>query len=119
MSFKTSISEQTSIRQGQIWWVDLPEQPNPQPVLIVQSNPYNQSALKTAVCVVLNLNWRLAEAPGNILLSQADSGLPRSCVANVSHLITVDKRFLCEYVGTLPPFVMEAVLDGIQLLFGR
>jgi len=113
------MNKPTSIRQGQIWWVDLPEELNPQPVLVVQSNPFNQSMLETAVCILLNLNWRLAEAPGNVLLSQADSGLPRSCVANVSNLITIDKQFLTEYVGTLPPFILETVLDGVQLLIGR
>lgn len=107
------------ISQGQIWLVDLPGQPHPQPVLVVQSNPYNRSALATAVCVVLSSNWRLAEAPGNLLLSPADTGLPKACVANVAHLITVEKQMLCHHVGALPPFVLESVLDGVQLLLGR
>lgn len=107
------------VSQGQIWMVKLPTQSHPQPVLVVQSNPYNRSALTTAVCIVLNLNWRLAEAPGNLLLSPADTGLPKACVANVAHLITVDEEMLCHHVGTLPPFILESVLDGIQLLLGR
>jgi mRNA interferase MazF len=107
------------IQQGQIWWVDLPEQPYPQPVLIVQGNAFNSSVLQTAVCVILHLNWRLAQAPGNVLLSPSDTGLSKSCVANISHLITIDRQFLGGYVGTLSSYIMESVLDGIQLMFGR
>ncbi|MCP5100553.1 MAG: type II toxin-antitoxin system PemK/MazF family toxin [Chloroflexi bacterium] len=114
-----TMNQINKIQQGQIWWVALPEQTHPQPILVVQGNPFNQSMLQTAVCVPLDLNWRLAEAPGNVLLSQADTGLPRSCVANISHLITIDKQFLGKYVGTLSSYVLESVLDGVQLLFGR
>ena len=108
-----------TIQQGQIWWVDWPESPQRPSVLVMQSNPFNHSQLQTVVCLALNPNWRLAEAPGNVLLSPADTGLPHACVANVANLVTVDRHFLHEYVSTLPPFAMESVLDGVQLLFGR
>lgn len=114
-----NVKIKTKIHQGQVWWVELPEQENRQPVLVVQSDPFNQSALQTVVCIILNLNWRLAEAPGNVLLSPADTGLPRTCVAEAARLVTIDKIFLVENVGTLPPFVLESVLDGVQLLIGR
>jgi mRNA interferase MazF len=53
-----------------IWWAELPEPvaPEPgyrQPVLIVQSDDFN----RTVIAVVLRTNLRLAEAPGNVLLS--------------------------------------------------
>ena len=108
-----------TVQQGQIWWMDWPESPQRPAVLVMQSDPFNRSQLQTVVCLALDPNWRLAEAPGNILLSPADTGLPHVCVANVAYLVTIDKRFLHEYVSTLPPFVLESVLDGVQLLFGR
>lgn len=116
--------KQPAIKQGQIWWADLTELPDSEawqrcPVLVVQSDAFNRSTLQTAVCVVLSNNWRLAEAPGNILVSQADSGLDKATVANVAHLITLEKRFLNDHIGTLPPWVMESILDGIELLLGR
>jgi hypothetical protein len=40
-------------------------------------------------------------------------------VANVAQVITIDRRFLTEYVGTIPPFILESVLDGVQLVVGR
>jgi mRNA interferase MazF len=108
-----------TVQQGQIWWVDWPESPQRPSMLVVQSDPFNCSQLQTVVGLALDPNWRLAEAPGNVLLSPAHTGLPHACVANVAHLVTIDKGFLNEYVSTLPPFVLESVLDGVQLLFGR
>jgi mRNA interferase MazF len=112
------------IQQGQIWWADLDETKETNngrryPVLIVQSNPFNRSIIETVVCVVLASNWRLAAAPGNVLLSHADTGLSQAAVARVSQLLTLNRRFLYEYVGTVPPWVLESVLDGVQLMFGR
>ena len=41
---------EVDLKQGQIWWVQPPEMPEPQPVLIVQSDAFNRSLLETAVC---------------------------------------------------------------------
>ncbi len=105
-------------QQGQIWWVDLPETTR-QPILVVQSNAFNESELETVVCVELTPDWKLGAAPGNVVISQVDSGLPKACVANISHVLTIDKQFLQQCVGALPPLVLESVLDGIELLLGR
>lgn len=118
------VMSSNKVQQGQIWWVTLPhlagEAASPRhPVLVVQGDAFNRSALQTVVCVALSSNWRLAKAPGNVLLSQADTGLPKAVVANVAHLITVDKQFLADYVSSIPGWLLESVLDGIQLLFGR
>ena len=93
--------------------------PQPHPILIIQSNAFNRSQLETAVCVMLSSDWKLAPAPGNVLIAQVDSGLPNPCVANVAQIITLDRHFLTEYVGTVPPFILESVLDGVQLVVGR
>ena len=112
------------VQQGQIWWARLPqlsgaETSQRHPVLVVQSDAFNRSTLQTVVCIALTNNWRLAKAPGNVLLSQSDTGLPKATVANVAQIITVDKRFLIEYVSSIPSWLLESVLDGIQLLLGR
>lgn len=110
---------ETPLQQGQIWWTQPPEMPQPQPVLVIQSDAFNRSLLETAVCVTLSPDWKLAPAPGNVLIAQSDSGLPKACVANVAQVITIDRRFLTEYVGTVPPFILESILDGVQLVVGR
>lgn len=60
-------------------------------------------------------NLKLAQAPGNVLLPSKATGLVRDSVANVSQVITVDKSFLTERVGTLPPYLLEQVDGGLRL----
>src|SRR5207249_10320416 len=76
------------IAQGQVWWVELPEPSGSEPgfrrpVVIVQGDAFNRSALRTVVCVALTSNLRWANAPGNVLLSAQQTGLPRDSVVNV------------------------------------
>lgn len=115
------------IFQGQIWYAQLPatndntdnDSSDRHPILIIQSDAFNRSALPTVVCVALSTNWQTAPAPGHVLLSPSDTLLPKACVANTPHILTLNKTFLREYVSTLPPWVMETVLDGVKLVLGR
>jgi len=109
------------VRRGEIWWADLvaPVASEPgyrRPVLIVQSDSFNRSRIATVVVVTLSSNLRLAQAPGNVLLSRRATGLAKDCVANVSQVITVDKGFLTEQVGMLPGYLLEQVEDGLRLV---
>jgi mRNA interferase MazF len=88
-------------------------------VLVVQGDPFNRSAIATVVCVVLTSNLRLAEAPGNVLLSPQSTGLPKDSVANVSLIVTLDRSLLSERVGHIPRRLLELVLVGIDVVLGR
>jgi mRNA interferase MazF len=46
-------------------------------VLIVQSDAFNRSRLRTVIAVVLTANVRLVDAPGNVLVPATASGLRR------------------------------------------
>jgi mRNA interferase MazF len=81
-----------------------------------RSNAFNRSRIKTVIAVVLTSNLRLAEAPGNVLIPAADSGLPKDSVANVSQVITADKRFLTARSGKLPSRVMKELDNGLRLV---
>jgi mRNA interferase MazF len=83
--------------------------------LIVQSDVFNRSRLRTTIAVVLTSNVRLVEAPGNVLVPAKASGLPRDSVANVSQVITVDRTALTERVGRLSAGLVEQVADGLRL----
>jgi len=41
--------------------------------------------------------------------------LPRDSVANVSHVLTVDRAALTERVGRIPASLIEQVADGLRL----
>ena len=111
------------MRRGEIWWASLPS-PNGsgpglrRPVLVVQSNPFNESQIATIVVVVITSNLALNEARGNVRVSRAQSGLPKVSVVNVSQIYTVDRRRLTERVKSLPPQVMPRVDDGVKLVLG-
>ena len=108
------------IQQGEIWWAELPEPRGSEPgfrrpVVVVQGEAFNRSRINTILCVTISSNLRLADAPGNVLLPVNQSNLPKESVANVSQVITLDRTFLTERVGSLPPGLLRAILDGILL----
>jgi mRNA interferase MazF len=109
------------MRRGEIWWASLgePQGSGPgyrRPVLIVQSNEFNESAIRTSVCAAMTSNMRLADAPGNVRVTRRVSGLPQESVVNVSQLITLDKQRLTEKVGRLPAESLRDVEAGIRLV---
>jgi mRNA interferase MazF len=67
------------------------------------------------VGLAVSSNLRLLDAPGNVLLSAKSVGLPRDSVANVTQLVTVDKDYLTEKVGRVPPKTLSRVEDGVRL----
>ena len=108
------------MQRGEIWWATLPsptasEPGYKRPLLIIQSDDFNRSRISTVIAVVVTSNLHLADAPGNVLLPKKSSGLPKRSVANVSQLITVDKSFLTEKVGTLSPQKLRDVEAGVRL----
>jgi len=107
------------IQRGEIWWADLPEPRRSEPgfrrpVLVVQADAFNRSRIQTAIVAVITSNVELAEAPGNVLLPARLVGLPRDSVVNVSQLLTLDRSFLTEHAGTLPPRLQRFVDEGLR-----
>ena len=83
-------------------------------MLIVQSDDFNRSRIRTVISVVLTTNLRLADAPGNVLLKKEDTSLSRDSVANVSQVITLDKTFLTEQVSRVGDRIMMSVESGLR-----
>ncbi len=113
-----------TIAQGEVWWADLgePRGSKPgfrRPVLVIQGDGLNQSRIATVVCVALTSNIKWAAAPGNVLLSEGATGLPKESVANVSQIVTLDKAELTERAGRLPRAKLELVLTGVDVVLGR
>ena len=108
------------MRRGEIWWASLPEPMRSEPgyrrpVLVVQSDDFNQSRIATVIAVVITSNTGLTRAPGNVLLPKKVTGLPKDSVANVSQIVTVDKSFLTERASALPPNIMAQIEKGIRM----
>lgn len=108
-------------QRREVWWADLEEPRGAEPgfrrpVLIVQSDAFNRSRLRTVLAVVLTSNTRLLDAPGNVLVPAASSGLPKDSVANVTQVVTLDEAYLAERAGRIPPKVMAQVDAGLRLV---
>ena len=109
------------MQRGDIWWAELPipvasEPGYRRPVLIIQSDEFNRSRIRTVIAAVLTTNLRLAQAPGNILLTTDETGLSQDSVVNVSQVITVDKSFLIEQVGQVDNSAMLLINEGLRLV---
>ncbi|MBD2608546.1 type II toxin-antitoxin system PemK/MazF family toxin [Scytonema hofmannii FACHB-248] len=111
------------MQRGEIWWADLPtpvasEPGYRRPVLVIQSDDFNRSRIRTVIVAVMTSNLRLAEAPGNVLVRSDETGLPQDSVVNVSQIITVDKSFLIEQVSQVSDHVMLLVEEGLRVVLG-
>jgi len=107
--------------RGEIWWASLPDPAGSEPgyrrpVLIVQSDEFNRSTIRTVICAAVTSNLNLATAPGNVRLSTRASGLPKPSVVNVSQLLTIDRTLLTGRIKALDRPVMFQVEDGLRIV---
>jgi mRNA interferase MazF len=87
-------------------------------VVVIQSNPFNQSRIATVIVAVITSNLALADAPGNVRISKAESGLTKPSVVNVSQLYTLDRELLNERVRALSAEAVRDVNDGLRVVLG-
>lgn len=107
------------IRRSQIYWADLgtvsgSRPAKRRPVLVIQSDPYNDSRLATVLTAVITSNTGLAVMPGNVFLPADTTGLPRDSVVNVMALATLNKSDLSDIAGQLPASIMRDVDQGLR-----
>lgn len=108
------------MERGEIWWADLGEPIGSQPgfrrpVVIVQADPFNRSRLQTTVALSISSNLDLVDAPGNVLLPAAVSGLLKDSVANVSQVVTLDLEQLIEPAGRVRDSELTQISRGLRL----
>ncbi len=108
------------MKRGEIWWATLDEPVGSEPgyrrpVVIVSSNEFNQSRINTVIVAIVTSNLRLADAPGNFLISKKESGLSKESVINVSQVLTLDKSFLSKKLGKLSSKKVLFLNEGLRL----
>lgn len=109
--------------RGELWWADLglPLGSEPgfrRPVLVIQEDAFNASRIGTILCIPLTTNLALAEAPGNVLLAQGDSGLSRDSVIVVSQVGALDRSRFLEPIARLGEGGLREVEKGLSLVLG-
>jgi mRNA interferase MazF len=88
------------------------------PVVVVQSDALNRTALNTVVVVSLTTNLELAGFPGNVLVPASACGLHRDSVVNVTSVASVGRHELEPPTGMLPPALMRQIDAGLRLVLG-
>jgi len=104
------------VKKGDIYYADLSpvvgsEQGGNRPVLIVQNDVGNRYSPTVIVAAITSL-------PTHIGISMQESGLPKSSVALLEQIRTIDKSRLKQYVGRISKSEMAMVDKAIQVSFG-
>jgi mRNA interferase MazF len=100
-------------RRGEIWWAIADKR---RPVVVVQADFLNRSALHWILAVPLTSNLAWADAPGNVRLSRQQTRLSRRSVANVSQVAPLLRGGFAERTGVLPLAVMARIDAGLRMV---
>jgi mRNA interferase MazF len=111
------------MKRGEVWWASLPAPTGSgpgfrRPVIVVQSNPFNQSRIATVIVAIVTSNLTLADAPGNVRVNKSESGLAKPSIVNVSQLVTLDRELLTQRIRGLPGDTMRQIDEGLRLALG-
>jgi len=109
------------ISRGQIWWSDfgVPRGASPRyerPAVVIQSNIFNRTNIRSVIVAVVTTNLRLADMPGNVFVEMGVGGLREDSVINISQLFTLDRADMLEYLGELPEGKIKLVEEGLRLV---
>ena len=109
------------INQGDIYWLDLdaPRGSEPayrHPVVVIQSDSFNHTQIKTVIVCELTSNLKYAKAPGNVLINKGEANLPKQSVVNVTQIYTANKIELLDYIGPLSPKRLREIRNGLNLV---
>jgi mRNA interferase MazF len=104
------------MKRGEVWWATLPLPMGRHPVLVVQSDTFNTSQIRSVVVALITSNLVLAGAPGNVRLSQGEGGVSKTSVVNVSQLYAIDRTLLTGRLGILSAPVQQQVDAGLRLV---
>jgi mRNA interferase MazF len=109
------------MRRGEIWWaaLDIPQESEPgyrRPVVIVSSNLFNETRLRSVLTIPVTSNLAREAIVGNVRLPSGKTGLPKPSVALAIQIGTTDKRCLVGQIGRVPDAIMAQIDDALRLV---
>lgn len=109
--------------RGEVWLADfgIPFGSEPgfrRPVLIIQDDDFNRSAINTVVILPFTTNLALAEAPGNVFLEAIETGLSKDSVIVSSQITAIDRRRLIERISSVDRKYFGEIEEGIAIVLG-
>jgi len=107
------------VKRGDLCWASLqsPRGSAPghdRPVVVVQSDLLNETAIGTFLCAIITSNLRLLQSEGNVALRKTESRLTKDLVVNVTQLLAIDRADLVECVTSLSAKTMRQIDVGIR-----
>ena len=116
-----------AVTRGEAWLADLAptrgtEQSGVRPVLIVQSDAYNQRPGNTLVAQITT-NLRHAKEPTHLLIEVGtpegqQSGLLHDSVVSCINLATIEQSRIDRAIGSLPPSLMGRIDACLKVALG-
>ena len=111
------------LERGEIWWANLPPPRGsaagyPRPVLVVQRDRINQSAIDTVLVTPFTTNLRRQELPGNVLVGTRGTGLPHPSVAVGTPTFAIPKDDLEKRLGRVSTDVQAKVDVALGYVLG-
>lgn len=103
------------VARGEVYWIDLDKR---RPCVVVSSDDVLDVDVWQTHVVPLTSNLGRAGLAGNVLLDAAVTGLPTDSVAVPLGLELVDRSWLGERAGRLPPALGDAIDDGVRAVLG-
>ena len=103
------------VTRGAVCWVELDKR---RPCVVVSSDDVLGVDVWQAHVVPLTSNVDRAGLAGNVLLRAATTGLPQDSVAVPLGLELVDRAWLVDQAGQLPPPLVAAIDDGLRGVLG-
>jgi len=109
--------------RGAVCWSDLGEPRGSEPghrrpVVVLSSDRFNRSRIRTVIVAAITTSARAAAAPGNVPLSAGTAGLDRDCTVNVGQLLTLDRAVLGDPVGMIELMAVRRMDEGLRLVLG-
>lgn len=103
------------VTRGGVYWVDLDKR---RPCVVVSSSDVLGVDVWQTHVVPLTSNLARAGLAGNVLLDAAVTGLSKASVAVPLGLELIDRVWLADRTGQLPPALINALDDGIRAVLG-
>lgn len=110
------------IRRGDMFYADLTfgigsEQSGYRPTIIIQNNTGNKHSQTVIVAVITSKTTHKPKMPTHCYI-KPQQGLERDSLILLEQIRTIDKRRLCEYIGTLNSEVMGKVDRALAVSVG-
>ena len=99
------------VTRGEVYWADLDKR---RPVLVVSSPDVLGVEVWQTHVVPLTSNLERGGLAGNVELGASATGLPRASVAVPLGLELIDRDWLLDRSGRVPPALMGLVDDGVR-----